>query len=167
MRCVAGNVFIVAVQNDRYLILTAQLYDAKDMAATAKTKGDKADQRMAQDRIRIIQQGSHVANFYTFFFYTFSMLFVGINRKKYIFLFLEMKLLESHPVFNPAIKVSDAPEREKKVFPVSEDKEELDFNLFEQAEKEAPTEKGSVGPGDIHFSSNFNKSCSLFQDAVP
>lgn len=45
------------MQNDRYLILTAQLYDAKDMAATAKTKADKAGQRMAQDRIRIIQQG--------------------------------------------------------------------------------------------------------------
>uniref|UniRef100_A0A8C4F1E8 ATP-dependent RNA helicase DHX29 n=1 Tax=Dicentrarchus labrax TaxID=13489 RepID=A0A8C4F1E8_DICLA len=42
--------------NDRYLVLTAQLYDAKEMAATAKTKGDKAGQRMAQDRIRIIQQ---------------------------------------------------------------------------------------------------------------
>lgn len=47
----------LAVQNDRYLILTAQLYDAKDMAATAKTKADKTGQRMAQDRIRIIQQG--------------------------------------------------------------------------------------------------------------
>ncbi|XP_029301118.1 ATP-dependent RNA helicase DHX29 [Cottoperca gobio] len=42
--------------NDRYLVLTAQLYDAKDVAAVAKTKGDKAGQRMAQDRIRIIQQ---------------------------------------------------------------------------------------------------------------
>lgn len=47
----------VLVKNDRYLILTAQLYDAKEMAAAAKTKGDKAAQRMAQDRIRIIQQG--------------------------------------------------------------------------------------------------------------
>lgn len=45
------------MQNDRYLILTAQLYDAKDMATAAKTKGDKSGQRMAQDRIRIIQQG--------------------------------------------------------------------------------------------------------------
>uniref|UniRef100_A0A4W6CA81 ATP-dependent RNA helicase DHX29 n=1 Tax=Lates calcarifer TaxID=8187 RepID=A0A4W6CA81_LATCA len=43
--------------NDRYLILTAQLYDTKEMAAAAKTKGDKAGQRMAQDRIRVIQQG--------------------------------------------------------------------------------------------------------------
>lgn len=53
------NVLFLAVQNDRYLILTAQLYDTKEMAAAAKTKGDKAGQRMAQDRIRIIQQGDH------------------------------------------------------------------------------------------------------------
>ncbi|KAG7271536.1 hypothetical protein CRUP_003999, partial [Coryphaenoides rupestris] len=41
--------------NDRYLALTAQLYDTREMAATAKLKRDKASQRMAQDRIRIIQ----------------------------------------------------------------------------------------------------------------
>uniref|UniRef100_A0A8C8EJW4 RNA helicase n=1 Tax=Oncorhynchus tshawytscha TaxID=74940 RepID=A0A8C8EJW4_ONCTS len=43
--------------NDRYLVLTAQLYDAKEMAATAKAKKDKGGQRTAQDRIRVIQQG--------------------------------------------------------------------------------------------------------------
>ena len=48
-------------QNDRYLVLTAQLYDTKDMAATAKLKKDKASQRMAQDRIRIIQQGPGIS----------------------------------------------------------------------------------------------------------
>uniref|UniRef100_A0A3B5K9A1 RNA helicase n=1 Tax=Takifugu rubripes TaxID=31033 RepID=A0A3B5K9A1_TAKRU len=96
-------------KNDRYLILTAQLYDAKEMAAAAKTKGDRAAQRMAQDRIRIIQQ--------------------------------EMKPLEAHPMFNPAMKVSDIPQKEKKVLPVSEDKEDLSFKLFEQAEKETPAEK--------------------------
>ncbi|KAM8744062.1 ATP-dependent RNA helicase dhx29 isoform 1-T2 [Acanthopagrus schlegelii] len=95
--------------NDRYLILTAQLYDAKDMAATAKTKGDKPGQRMAQDRIRVIQQ--------------------------------EMKQMESHPVFNPALKVVDTPQKEKKVLPVKEDKEDLSFKLFEQAEKQPPAEK--------------------------
>lgn len=47
----------LTVQNDRYLILTAQLYDAKEMASAAKMKADKAGQRAAQDRIRIIQQG--------------------------------------------------------------------------------------------------------------
>ncbi|XP_035523834.1 ATP-dependent RNA helicase DHX29 [Morone saxatilis] len=95
--------------NDRYLVLTAQLYDTKEMAATAKTKGDKAGQRMAQDRIRVIQQ--------------------------------EMKQLESHPVFNPAIKVVDAPQKEKKALPVASDKEDLSFKLFEQAEKDPPAEK--------------------------
>uniref|UniRef100_H3BYW4 ATP-dependent RNA helicase DHX29 n=1 Tax=Tetraodon nigroviridis TaxID=99883 RepID=H3BYW4_TETNG len=95
--------------NDRYLILTAQLYDAREMAADAKTKGDKAAQRTAQDRIRVIQQ--------------------------------EMKPLEAHPVFNPAIKVSDAPQKEKKVPAVSEDKEDLSFKLFEQAERKAAPEK--------------------------
>uniref|UniRef100_A0AAX7U3S6 ATP-dependent RNA helicase DHX29 n=1 Tax=Astatotilapia calliptera TaxID=8154 RepID=A0AAX7U3S6_ASTCA len=96
-------------RNDRYLILTAQLFDAKEMAAAAKTKADKAGQRMAQDRIRIIQQ--------------------------------EMKQLESHPMFNPAIKVVDAPQKEKKILPAKEDKEELGFSLFEQAEKDPPAEK--------------------------
>ncbi|KAM9841500.1 ATP-dependent RNA helicase DHX29 [Aulostomus maculatus] len=95
--------------NDRYLVLTAQLYDTKEMAAAAKTKGDKAGQRMAQDRIRIIQQ--------------------------------EMKQLESHPLFNPAIKVVDVPQKEKKPLPVSEDKEDLSFSLFEQAEKDPPVQK--------------------------
>ncbi|KAF7666472.1 hypothetical protein LDENG_00106690 [Lucifuga dentata] len=105
--------------NDRYLVLTAHLYDVKEMAAVAKTKGDKASQRMAQDRIRIIQQ--------------------------------EMKPLESHPMFNPAIKVGDVPQKEKKVLPVSDGKEELSFSLFEQAEKTPPSEKvvKKNGPKDI------------------
>ncbi|XP_029025221.1 ATP-dependent RNA helicase DHX29 isoform X2 [Betta splendens] len=95
--------------NDRYLILTAQLYDSKETAAAAKAKADKVGQRMAQDRVRIIQQ--------------------------------EMKQLESHPMFNPAIKVVDVPQKEKKMLPVTEDKEDLSFKLFEQAEKPPPAEK--------------------------
>ncbi|XP_030623769.1 ATP-dependent RNA helicase DHX29 [Chanos chanos] len=94
--------------NDRYLVLTAQLYDAKEMAAAAKAKRDKTAQRTAQDRIRVIQQ--------------------------------EMKPLESHPMFNPAIKVKDTPKEEKKAAPISEGKEDLNFNLFEQAET-PPVEK--------------------------
>ncbi|KAJ0013005.1 hypothetical protein NQD34_017339 [Periophthalmus magnuspinnatus] len=97
--------------NDRYLVLTAQLYDTKEMAIAAKTKGDKLGQRTAQDRIRVIQQ--------------------------------EMKQLEGHPVFNPAIKVRDTPQKECKAPkpPSSEDKEDLGLNLFEKAEKETPAEK--------------------------
>lgn len=53
-----------------------------------------------------------------------------------------MKHLESHPMFNPAIKVADVPQKEKKILPINEDKEGLGFNLFEQAEKEPPVEKG-------------------------
>uniref|UniRef100_A0A8B9JZ73 ATP-dependent RNA helicase DHX29 n=1 Tax=Astyanax mexicanus TaxID=7994 RepID=A0A8B9JZ73_ASTMX len=97
--------------NERYLLLTAQLYDAKETAADAKTKKDKTGQRTAQDRIRVIQQ--------------------------------EMKPLESHPLFNPAIKVTDTPKeekKEKKAAPVKEQNEDLNFNLFEQAEKQ-PAEK--------------------------
>lgn len=56
-----------------------------------------------------------------------------------------MKQLESHPMFNPAIKVVDVPQKEKKTLPVSDDKEDITFNLFEQAEKEPPAEKGSSG----------------------
>ncbi|CAL8278960.1 unnamed protein product [Merluccius merluccius] len=94
--------------NDRYLVLTAQLYDTKEMAATAKLKKDKASQRMAQDRIRIIQQ--------------------------------EMKPLESHPMFNPAIKVVDTPPKEKEL-PVTGEKEDLNFQLFEQAPAPRPPVK--------------------------
>lgn len=45
-------------------------------------------------------------------------------------------------MFNPAIKVSDVPQKQKKALPVGEDKEDSCFKLFEQAEKEAPPEKG-------------------------
>lgn len=96
--------------NDRYLVLTAQLYDAKEMAASAKAKKDKTGQRTAQDRIRVIQQ--------------------------------EMKPLEAHPMFNPALKVVDTPKEEKKKpAPVTEGKEDLNFNLFEQAEAPPAAEK--------------------------
>uniref|UniRef100_A0A4W6C2G0 ATP-dependent RNA helicase DHX29 n=1 Tax=Lates calcarifer TaxID=8187 RepID=A0A4W6C2G0_LATCA len=116
--------------NDRYLILTAQLYDTKEMAAAAKTKGDKAGQRMAQDRIRVIQQ--------------------------------EMKQLESHPMFNPAIKVVDVPQKEKKTLPVSDDKEDITFNLFEQAEKEPPNEPKDIRNFDYTARSWTGKSPKQF-----
>uniref|UniRef100_A0A673G7L4 ATP-dependent RNA helicase DHX29 n=1 Tax=Sinocyclocheilus rhinocerous TaxID=307959 RepID=A0A673G7L4_9TELE len=96
------DVLMLFLQNDRYLLLAAQLYDAKEMAAESKAKKDKAGQRTAQDRIRVIQQ--------------------------------EMKSLESHPMFNSAVKVKDAPKEEKKPVALTDGKEELNFNLFEQAD---------------------------------
>uniref|UniRef100_A0A7N8X200 RNA helicase n=1 Tax=Mastacembelus armatus TaxID=205130 RepID=A0A7N8X200_9TELE len=117
-------------QNDRYLVLTAQLYDTKEMAAAAKTKADKMGQRMAQDRIRIIQQ--------------------------------EMKQLESHPMFNSALKVVNVPEKEKKILPVNEDKEDLGFTLFEQAEKEPPNEPKDIRNFDYTARSWTGKSPKQF-----
>lgn len=125
------------MQNDRYLVLTAQLYDAKDIAATAKTKADKAGQRMAQDRIRVIQQGEQ-QNRHSSLLHHLGTL----KEKSECHLFPEMKPLEAHPVFNPAIKVSDAPQKEIKAPPAKEDKEDLGFKLFEQAEKDPPAQKG-------------------------
>uniref|UniRef100_A0A3B3X0Y7 RNA helicase n=1 Tax=Poecilia mexicana TaxID=48701 RepID=A0A3B3X0Y7_9TELE len=116
--------------NDRYLILTAQLYDAKEMAADAKTKGDKMGQRKAQDRIRVIQQ--------------------------------EMKQLESHPMFNPAIKVVDVPQKEKKTLPVTDYKDDLSFSLFEQAEKDPPNEPKDIRNFDYTARSWTGKSPKQF-----
>lgn len=45
-------------------------------------------------------------------------------------------------MFNSAIKVADVPQKEKKTLPVVDDKDDLSFNLFEQAEKDPPAEKG-------------------------
>uniref|UniRef100_A0A672JZQ7 RNA helicase n=1 Tax=Sinocyclocheilus grahami TaxID=75366 RepID=A0A672JZQ7_SINGR len=99
--------------------LAAQLYDAKEMAAEFKAKKDKAGQRTAQDRIRVIQQ--------------------------------EMKSLESHPMFNSAIKVKDTPKEEKKPVTLTDGKEELNFSLFEQADTPPAetTEKKKKEPKDI------------------
>ncbi|KAF5899942.1 ATP-dependent RNA helicase DHX29, partial [Clarias magur] len=94
--------------NESYLTLTAQLYDAKEMASDAKAKKDKVGQRSAQDRIRVIQQ--------------------------------EMKPLESHPLFNPEIKVTEAPRAEKKPSPAVAANDELNFNMFEQV-NQTPAEK--------------------------
>lgn len=51
-----------------------------------------------------------------------------------------MKSLESHPLFNPAIKVTEAPKVEKKPPAVAAGNDELNFNLFERA-NQTPEEK--------------------------
>ncbi|XP_068608725.1 ATP-dependent RNA helicase DHX29 [Brachionichthys hirsutus] len=53
----------------------------------------------------------------------------------------EMKQLESHPVFNPAVKVVDAPQGAKRAAAVGEDRDQLVFGLFERADKAPPAEK--------------------------
>ncbi|XP_052423788.1 ATP-dependent RNA helicase DHX29 isoform X2 [Carassius gibelio] len=54
--------------------------------------------------------------------------------------FQEMKPLESHPMFNSAIKVKDTPKEEKKPVTLTDGKEDLNFSLFEQADP-PPAEK--------------------------
>lgn len=54
-----------------------------------------------------------------------------------------MKPLESHPMFNTAIKVVEVPQKEKKLPPANMDGGDLSFNLFEQVEKDPPAEKGT------------------------
>uniref|UniRef100_A0A3P8ZIT6 RNA helicase n=1 Tax=Esox lucius TaxID=8010 RepID=A0A3P8ZIT6_ESOLU len=95
--------------NDRYLVLTAQLYDAKEMAATAKTKKDKAGQRIAQDRIRIIQQEMKPLESHPMFNKAIIVVDTPKEEKK------------------PPPPTG-----------TTEEKEELAFGLFEQAEKEKP-----------------------------
>jgi len=71
----------------------------------------------------------------------------------YISCVVEMKQLEPHPMFNPALKVVDAPQKEKKTLPVTED---LAFSVFEQTEKAPPKEKGFF----LHSLSDFNDELS-------
>ena len=70
---------------------------------------------------------------------------LSLTQNKSVLYFLEMKPLESHPMFNPALKVVDVTQKEKKVLPAKDDKEGITFSLFEQAEKEPPAEKGTSG----------------------
>lgn len=58
---------------------------------------------------------------------------------------LEMKPLESHPLFNPAIKMTEAPRAEKKPSPAVAPNDELNFNLFEKADQ-TPAEKRECNP---------------------
>lgn len=44
-------------QNERYLVLTAKLLDAKAAAADAKQRGDKSAQKQATMNIRTYSQG--------------------------------------------------------------------------------------------------------------
>ncbi|XP_048359940.1 ATP-dependent RNA helicase DHX29 [Sphaerodactylus townsendi] len=69
--------------NERYLHLAGKLSEAKEQASSSKQEKNKQGQKVAQEKIRRIQQ--------------------------------EMSALEEHPVFNPAIKISNQPSEKKKV----------------------------------------------------
>ncbi|KAK1174599.1 ATP-dependent RNA helicase DHX29 isoform X1 [Acipenser oxyrinchus oxyrinchus] len=118
--------------NDRYLRLTAQLLDAKDLAVSSKQKKDKLGQRTAQDRIRIIQQ--------------------------------EMKPLEAHPMFNPALKYTESPKEAKKPVAPPVDNGALNFDLFEKAAVPPEEKVNKEEPKDIR---NFDYAARSWTGKTP
>ncbi|KAM8793039.1 ATP-dependent RNA helicase DHX29 [Eudromia elegans] len=94
--------------NERYLHLTAKLSEAKEQASLSKQDKDKQGQKVAQEKIRRIQQ--------------------------------EMATLEEHPIFNPAIKISNQQQNEKKKTPLPQDTN-LNLALLEKPEGAAKEEK--------------------------
>uniref|UniRef100_A0A8C0F2W6 RNA helicase n=1 Tax=Bubo bubo TaxID=30461 RepID=A0A8C0F2W6_BUBBB len=96
--------------NERYVHLAAKLSEAKEQASISKQDKDKQGQKVAQEKIRRIQQ--------------------------------EMAILEEHPVFNPAIKISNQQQNEKKKTPSPQPQETtLNLSLLEKPDGAAKEEK--------------------------
>uniref|UniRef100_A0A663N437 ATP-dependent RNA helicase DHX29 n=1 Tax=Athene cunicularia TaxID=194338 RepID=A0A663N437_ATHCN len=97
-------------KNERYVHLVAKLSEAKEQASISKQDKDKQGQKVAQGKIRRIQQ--------------------------------EMAILEEHPVFNPAIKISNQQLNEKKKTPSPQPQETtLNLSLLEKPSSAAKEEK--------------------------
>nr|XP_056704481.1 ATP-dependent RNA helicase DHX29 [Euleptes europaea] len=94
--------------NERYLHLAGKLAEAKEQASSSKQDKNKQGQKVAQEKIRRIQQ--------------------------------EMSVLEEHPVFNPAIKISNQPSEKKKVPVPLETDGALNLNALEKPQA-APDEQ--------------------------
>ncbi|XP_075582378.1 ATP-dependent RNA helicase DHX29 isoform X2 [Pelecanus crispus] len=94
--------------NERYVHLAAKLSEAKEQASISKQDKDKQGQKVAQEKIRRIQQ--------------------------------EMTVLEEHPVFNPAIKISNQQQNEKKKTPQPQETT-LNLSLLEKPEGAAKEDK--------------------------
>ncbi|XP_067424694.1 ATP-dependent RNA helicase DHX29 isoform X2 [Emydura macquarii macquarii] len=94
--------------NERYLHLAAKLLEAKEQASSSKQDKDKQGQKVAQEKIRRIQQ--------------------------------EMTALEEHPVFNPAIKISNQQQNEKKKSLLPSEAT-LNLNLLEKSGTSSEEEK--------------------------
>ncbi|KAM6187842.1 ATP-dependent RNA helicase DHX29 isoform 2-T2 [Sarcoramphus papa] len=96
--------------NERYVHLAAKLSEAKEQASVSKQDKDKQGQKVAQEKIRRIQQ--------------------------------EMAVLEEHPVFNPAIKISKQQQNEKKKIPSPQPQETtLNLSLLEKPDGAAKEDK--------------------------
>uniref|UniRef100_A0A8C0HQ16 RNA helicase n=1 Tax=Buteo japonicus TaxID=224669 RepID=A0A8C0HQ16_9AVES len=96
--------------NERYVHLAAKLSEEKDQASISKQDKDKQGQKVAQEKIRRIQQ--------------------------------EMAILEEHPVFNPAIKISNQQQNEKKKPPLPQPQETtLNLSVLEKPDGAAKEDK--------------------------
>lgn len=63
---------------------------------------------------------------------------------KHLFFLVEMETLEDHPVFNPAIKISNQQNERKKPSVAVEGESALNFNLFEKSTAATEEEKGKM-----------------------
>ncbi|KAH0627943.1 hypothetical protein JD844_008535 [Phrynosoma platyrhinos] len=119
--------------NERYLHLAGKLVEAKEQASSSKQDKNKQGQKVAQEKIRRIQQ--------------------------------EMGVLEEHPVFNPAIKVTNQPNEKKKTPVPIETDSTLNLNVLEKSQ--APPEEQKAKKKEPHDLRNFDYTARSWTGKSP
>uniref|UniRef100_A0A8D0KJS2 ATP-dependent RNA helicase DHX29 n=1 Tax=Salvator merianae TaxID=96440 RepID=A0A8D0KJS2_SALMN len=119
--------------NERYLHLAGKLAEAKEQASSSKQDKNKQGQKVAQEKIRRIQQ--------------------------------EMAVLEEHPVFNPAIKVTSQPSEKKKTPLPPETDGALNLNMLEKSQ--APPEEQKVKKREPQDVRNFDYTARSWTGKSP
>ncbi|XP_028604259.2 ATP-dependent RNA helicase DHX29 isoform X1 [Podarcis muralis] len=119
--------------NERYLHLAGKLVEAKEQASSSKQDKNKQGQKVAQEKIRRIQQ--------------------------------EMAGLEEHPVFNPAIKVTNQPSDKKKVPVPLEMGGALNLRMLEKPQ--APPEEQKVKKKEPQDVRNFDYTARSWTGKSP
>ncbi|XP_010291195.1 PREDICTED: ATP-dependent RNA helicase DHX29-like, partial [Phaethon lepturus] len=120
--------------NERYVCLAAKLSEAKEQASISKQDKDKQGQKVAQQKIRRIQQ--------------------------------ELAVLEEHPVFNPAIKISNQLQNEKKK-PPSPEPQETTLNLSLLEKPDGAAKEGKVKKKEPLDIRNFDYSARSWTGKSP
>nr|XP_028604259.1 ATP-dependent RNA helicase DHX29 isoform X1 [Podarcis muralis] len=119
--------------NERYLHLAGKLVEAKEQASSSKQDKNKQGQKVAQEKIRRIQQ--------------------------------EMAGLEEHPVFNPAIKITNQPSDKKKVPVPLEMGGALNLRMLEKPQ--APPEEQKVKKKEPQDVRNFDYTARSWTGKSP
>uniref|UniRef100_A0ABM5FTZ3 ATP-dependent RNA helicase DHX29 n=2 Tax=Pogona vitticeps TaxID=103695 RepID=A0ABM5FTZ3_9SAUR len=119
--------------NERYLHLAGKLVEAKEQASSSKQDKDKHGQKVAQEKIRRIQQ--------------------------------EMSTLEEHPVFNPALKVTNQPSEKKKPPVPLETDGALNLNVLEKSQ--AAPEEQKAKKKEPHDMRNFDYTARSWTGKSP